>query len=46
MFSHTCFDDCSFLFLYTYFNGSISEIYTSPEGTGELSPSKIGYDTL
>ena len=50
MFSLTWFDDCSFLFLYTYFsNDSISEIYTSPVATvgiGELSHSKFKYETL
>jgi len=50
MFSLTWFDDCSFLFLYTYFNNdSISEISTSPVATvgiGELSLYKIEYETL
>jgi len=50
MFNLTWFDDCSFLFLYTYFNNdSISEIWTSPVatvGTGELSTSKFKYETL
>jgi len=50
MFSLTWFDDCSFLFLYTYFNNdSISEIQTSrvaTVGIGELSPSKFKYETL
>ena len=49
MFSLTWFDDCSFLFLYTYINDSISEIWTSPVATvgiGELSPSKYKYETL
>ena len=50
MFNLTWFDDCSFLFLYTYFNNdSISEIETSPiamVGIGELSPSKFKYETL
>ena len=45
MFSLNWFDDCSFLFLYTYFNSdSISKIWTSPVATvsiGELSPSKL-----
>ena len=49
MFSLTSFDDCSFLFLYTYFNNdSISEIYTSPVAVvsiRELSPSKLKYET-
>ena len=50
MFSLTWFDDCSFLFLYTYFNhDSISEIWTSPIATVdicELSPSKFKYETV
>jgi len=50
MFSLTWFDDCSFLFLYTYFNNdSLSEIYTSQVttvGIGELSPSKFKYEAL
>jgi len=50
MFSFTWFNDCSFLFLFTYFNNdSISEIQTSPVATvgiGELSLSKFKYETL
>jgi len=50
MFSLTWFDDCSFLFLYAYFNNdSISEIQTSPVATvgiGELNHSKFKYETL
>ena len=50
MFRLTWFDDCSFLFRFTYFNNdSTSEIYTSSVATvgiGELSPSKFKYETL
>ena len=50
MFNLTWFDDCCFLFLYTYFsNVSISNISTSPVATvgiGELTPSKFKYETL
>ena len=50
MFSLSWFDDCSFLFLYTYFNNdSISEIWNCPvatAGIGELSPSEFQYETL
>jgi len=50
MFSLTRFDDCSFLFIYTYFNNdSISKIETSPVakvGIDELGPSKFKYETL
>jgi len=49
MFSLTWFDDCSFVFLYTYFNDSISEIKASPVATvdiGELSPTKFKCETL
>ena len=50
MFNLTWFNDCSFLFLYAYFNNdSIREILTCPVATvgiGELSPSKLEYETL
>ena len=50
IFNLTWFDDCSFLFLHTYFNNdSISEIQTSPVATvgiRELSLSKCKYETL